>query len=64
MTFIVPMMAHGMYDIIPLTLRVELPLWLSGTLALVFIVLCFYLWRFAGKAIKAHVTKYENEVIN
>ena len=64
MTFIAPMMAHGMYDIIPLTLRVELPLWLSGTLALVFIVLCFYLWRFAGKAIKAHLTKHENEVIN
>ncbi len=60
MTFIAPIIAHGLYDIIPLTLRIEPPLWLSAILVLVFIALCFYLWRLASKAIKAHLTKHEN----
>ena len=61
MTFIAPIIAHGIYDIIPLTFRIEPPLWLSAILVLVFIALCFYLWRVASKAIKAHLTKMGND---
>ena len=55
MTIVAPIVAHGVFDAILFISGVLDYQWLSLILMLVFIVFCFYLWKWAARSIKSHV---------
>lgn len=55
MALIAPVVAHGIYDTILFTIALRISDGLVLLLLLVFLVFCFYLWKWASKSIKRHV---------
>ena len=55
MTIIAPIVVHGIFDSILFISGVQNYQWISLILMLVFIVFCFYLWKWAARSINSHV---------
>lgn len=55
MTIIAPIVAHGIFDAILFISGVQEYQWVSVILMLVFVIFCFYLWKWAARSIKSHV---------
>ena len=55
MTIVAPIVAHGVFDAILFISGVQEYQWVSVILMLVFVIFCFYLWKWASHSIKRHM---------